>query len=74
MVINLSVTFQISDLPIHHYILASMLGMLPTQGMHAYIGSTLRSMEEVISDSNNNVTAYVIFSVQVSISTYHILT
>jgi len=56
--------FAISDLPIHHYILASMLGMLPTQAMHAYIGSTLRSMEEVVASSNNNTAAYIIFSVQ----------
>ena len=51
--------------------MASVLGMFPSQGMHAYIGSTLRSMEEVISDSaggggGGNLTAYTVFIVQVT--------
>ena len=48
-----------------------MLGMLPTQAMHAYIGSTLRSMEEVVASSNNNTTAYIIFSVQVNLFRFY---
>ncbi|ELT96891.1 hypothetical protein CAPTEDRAFT_23698, partial [Capitella teleta] len=53
--------FAVSSIPLHRYIMASMLGMLPSQGMHAYIGSTLRSMEEVISDSGSSATAYAVF-------------
>ena len=56
--------FAISSIPLHRYVCASMLGMLPSQGMHAYIGSTLRSMEEVISDSGHSATAYAVFIAQ----------
>ena len=49
------------------YVGASALGMLPSQGMHAYIGSRLRSMEEVVSNSGHSATAYVVFGVQVRI-------
>ncbi|KAK2161646.1 hypothetical protein LSH36_112g01027 [Paralvinella palmiformis] len=50
------------------FLLASALGMLPTQGMHAYIGSTLRSMEEVINNSSGSTMAYVIFGTQLVIA------
>ena len=56
---------QISNISYFRYISASALGMLPSQGMHAYIGSTLRSMEEVISTSGSTPTATVVFAVQV---------
>ncbi|KAK2193641.1 hypothetical protein NP493_11g14061 [Ridgeia piscesae] len=54
--------FAVSNITTSRYIMASMVGMFPSQGMHAYIGSTLRSMEEVISSSSgSSFTAYIIF-------------
>lgn len=54
--------FAISKISYPRYILASALGMAPSQGMHAYIGSTLRSMEEVMAGgSSNSPTAYLVF-------------
>ena len=44
-----------------------MVGLFPTQLLNAYIGTTLRSMEEVLTDSSNTVTAYVVFFSQVKI-------
>ena len=58
--------FQITDISTPKYLLASMLGLLPTQGLHAYIGSTLRSMEDVLTDEADRTTGYIVFSTQVS--------
>jgi len=55
-----------SKMSLQRYIAASITGMLPTQGLHAYFGSTLRSMEEVISTSSGSSTAYVVFGAQVN--------
>ena len=38
---------MVFSLSTERYILASVLGLLPTQTLNIYIGSTLRSMEEV---------------------------
>jgi len=54
-----------SDISLQRYVAASAGGMLPCQSLHAYIGSTLRSMEEVVSSSSSSTAAYIVFSVQV---------
>lgn len=56
--------FAMSKMSLQRYIAASITGMLPTQGLHAYFGSTLRSMEEVISTSSGSSTAYLVFGAQ----------
>jgi len=56
--------FAMSNISLQRYILASASGMLPCQGLHAYVGSTLRSMEEVISTGSSSNTAYFVFSGQ----------
>jgi len=45
--------------------LATALGLLPTQVINVYLGSTLRSMQDVLSDDKTANTGYVVFSVQV---------
>jgi len=54
-----------SDISLQRYIAASASGMLLCQSLHAYVGSTLRSMEEVVSSSSTSTAAYVVFSGQV---------
>ena len=54
-----------SDISLQRYVTASAGGMLPCQSLHAYIGSTLRSMEEVVSSSSSSTAAYIVFSGQV---------
>lgn len=52
--------------------LASVIGLLPTQILNAYIGSTLRSMEDVILHNVNSTTSflgYLAFVIQVRIKT-----
>jgi protein maelstrom len=60
--------FSASSLPTHRYLLASVLGLLPTQTCNAYIGSTLRSMEEVLSNSDAVRTGWMILLAQLFIS------
>ncbi|KOB74258.1 SNARE associated Golgi protein [Operophtera brumata] len=39
-----------------------MLGLFPAQLIHVYVGSTLRSMHEVLHESH--VTGYIVFALQ----------
>ena len=47
-------------------LLASFIGLLPTQALNAYMGSTLRTMEDVVH--HNSAGGYLILAVQVGIS------
>jgi len=60
--------FSASSLPTSRYLLASVLGLLPTQSCNTYIGSTLRSMEEVLTNSDTVRTGWVILLTQLFIS------
>ena len=66
-VIDKLILFQISQISTARFLTASLIGMFPTQGMHAYVGSTLRSMEEVISSSSNSFTGQLVFIAQVNL-------
>lgn len=48
------------------YLLASIAGLSPMAGLYCYLGSTLRSMEDVLTDQSNQLTGYFIFGGQVS--------
>ena len=56
------------SLSTERYILASVLGLLPTQTLNIYVGSTLRSMEEVVTNSDNMMTGWVILIFQLLIT------
>lgn len=43
--------------------MASSIGLLPTQLLNSYLGTTLRTMEDVIAEQS--VSGYFIFSLQV---------
>lgn len=53
--------FAISNIRPLQYMSASFVGLLPTQVLNSYMGTTLRSMEEVLTDSSHTLTAYVVF-------------
>uniref|UniRef100_G1KK86 Uncharacterized protein n=2 Tax=Anolis carolinensis TaxID=28377 RepID=G1KK86_ANOCA len=46
--------------------MASSIGLLPTQLLNSYLGTTLRTMEDVIEEQS--VSGYFIFSLQILIS------
>ena len=54
-----------SDISLPRYIAASAGGMLPSQILHGYIGSTLRSMDEVVSSTSSSSAIYIVFAGQV---------
>ena len=59
--------YAMSNIGYFQYIFASIAGMLPSQGMHVYMCTTFRSMEEVLSSSSGTTPAtYIIFAVQLS--------
>jgi len=60
--------FSASSLSTPHYILASVLGLFPTQTCNVYIGSTLRSMEEVLTNTETVRTGWMILLAQLVIT------
>ncbi|XP_028819833.1 transmembrane protein 64 [Denticeps clupeoides] len=58
--------FSITDVSLPNYLVASSVGLLPTQLLNSYLGTTLRTMEDVIAEQS--VSGYVVFSLQIIIS------
>lgn len=54
-----------TELPLPSYLLASSAGLLPTQLLNSYLGTTLRTMEDVVAEQT--VSGYVVFCLQVSL-------
>ena len=48
-----------------HCLLASVVGLMPTQMLNTYMGSTVRNMQEVLSDRADS---YIILIAQVMFS------
>lgn len=46
--------------------MASSVGLLPTQLLNSYLGTTLRTMEDVIAEQS--ISGYFVFCLQVSLS------
>lgn len=59
--------FAVSSIGSGKYMLATMVGLLPTQAINVYLGSTLRSMEDVLSDDSTAFTGYIVFGIQILI-------
>lgn len=57
--------FAVSDVGGCGYHLATMLGLLPAQVINVYLGSTLRSMHDVLHESH--LTGYIVFAFQILI-------
>ena len=55
---------KITDVSLPNYLVASSVGLLPTQLLNSYLGTTLRTMEDVIAEQS--VSGYFVFSLQVS--------
>ncbi|MBN3315283.1 TMM64 protein, partial [Atractosteus spatula] len=58
--------FSITDVSLPNYLVASSVGLLPTQLLNSYLGTTLRTMEDVIAEQS--VSGYLVFSLQIMIS------
>ncbi|CAK8684634.1 unnamed protein product [Clavelina lepadiformis] len=57
--------FAVSNISLRYYVLASNIGLLPTQVLNCYIGSTFRSMDQLMKQ--NSAGGYMLFFLQVAI-------
>lgn len=57
--------FSLTDIPLLSYVAASTLGMLPTAVLNCYMGTTLRSMNDILTDETNQTTGWIVLVVQI---------
>ncbi|XP_045192357.1 transmembrane protein 64-like [Mercenaria mercenaria] len=57
--------FSLTDIPLLSYVSASTLGMLPTAVLNCYMGTTLRSMNDILTDETNQTTGWIVLTVQI---------
>nr|XP_022338199.1 transmembrane protein 64-like [Crassostrea virginica]XP_022338200.1 transmembrane protein 64-like [Crassostrea virginica]XP_022338201.1 transmembrane protein 64-like [Crassostrea virginica]XP_022338202.1 transmembrane protein 64-like [Crassostrea virginica]XP_022338203.1 transmembrane protein 64-like [Crassostrea virginica] len=60
--------FALTDISLWSYCAASTIGLLPTTVLNCYMGSTLRTMSDVLTDQSNQATGYLILSVQIMLT------
>jgi uncharacterized membrane protein YdjX (TVP38/TMEM64 family) len=68
--------FSVTDVSIHKYLLASIIGLMPSQLILCYMGSMLKTMSDVLSDESTAKTATLVFVAQLFIAVgvmYYIL-
>ncbi|XP_054619122.1 transmembrane protein 64 [Dunckerocampus dactyliophorus] len=58
--------FSVTEVSLPNYLVASSVGLLPTQLLNSYLGTTLRTMEDVIAQQS--VSGYLVFCLQMVIS------
>lgn len=61
---------QVSNIGGFHYHIASAIGLLPAQLINVYLGSSLRSMQDVLEDRSTAATGYIVFCLQVRLYVY----
>lgn len=72
-----NLAFAITKVNFHTYILSSVLGLLPSQLILCYVGSTLKSMSDVLVNESTAKSAWFVFIFQLVIAcfvSYYILT
>ncbi|XP_043503554.1 transmembrane protein 64 [Polistes fuscatus] len=57
--------FAVSNITGIRYHVASALGLLPAQLINVYLGSSLRSMQDVLEDRSTAATGYIVFCFQI---------
>ena len=68
--------FAVTDVHFRKYMLASVVGLVPSQLILCYMGSTLKSMSDVLVNEKTAHTAYLVFLVQLLVAVlvmYYIL-
>lgn len=52
--------FAVSNINTKEYLIATVFGLFPAQIINVYLGSTLRSMEEVLSNKSTAATGFIV--------------
>lgn len=60
--------FAVTDVQFTKYMVASVIGLIPTQLILCYMGSTLKSMSDVLDNEHTAKTASLVFIVQLFIA------
>lgn len=60
--------FQLSNVNSQVYHIASLFGLFPAQVVGVYVGSTLRSMQDVLENHHISSSTYLFVTLQVSFS------
>lgn len=60
--------YAVTDVDFRIYILASVIGLIPSQLILCYMGSTLKSMSDVLANEKTAQTAYLVFIIQLVIA------
>lgn len=62
---------QVTNVSIPKYIVSSTIGLLPTQALNAYMGSTFRSLEDVVQEqSGGYIILFIQFIISILLMTY----
>ncbi|XP_058794812.1 transmembrane protein 64 [Phymastichus coffea] len=59
--------FAVSQIHGMKYHISSAIGLLPAQLINVYLGSSLRSMQDVLEDKSTAATGYIVFAFQIFI-------
>ncbi|XP_011314998.1 transmembrane protein 64 [Fopius arisanus] len=60
--------FAVSNISGLRYHIASAIGLLPAQIINVYLGSSLRSMQDVLEDKHTATTGYIVFCIQILVA------
>ncbi|XP_067055399.1 transmembrane protein 64-like [Acropora muricata] len=63
--------FAVTNVSISKYVTSSTIGLLPTQALNTYMGSTFRSLEDVVQDqSGSYIVLFIQFIISILLMTY----
>ncbi|KAH9515700.1 Transmembrane protein 64 [Bulinus truncatus] len=60
--------FSLSSMTLPRYLISSAGGLVPMSVLNCYMGSTLRNMQDLMSDDSNRLTGFFIFGGQILIT------
>ncbi|GFO43488.1 transmembrane protein 64 [Plakobranchus ocellatus] len=65
--------FSLSSMPLIKYLIASVGGLIPMTLLNCYMGSTLRTMQDLMNDDSNRMKGVFIFGGQVCVIMLYVL-
>lgn len=63
-----NLAFSVTNVNFSTYIISSVIGLLPSQLILCYVGSTLKSMSDVLVNENTAKTGWIVFLIQLIIA------
>uniref|UniRef100_A0A0B6ZRU6 VTT domain-containing protein n=1 Tax=Arion vulgaris TaxID=1028688 RepID=A0A0B6ZRU6_9EUPU len=60
--------FSLSSISLTRYLISSIVGLIPMTLLNCYMGTTLRNIQDLVSDGVNSIGGYLIFGGQILIT------